>query len=366
MKVMHISTQEKWGGGEQQLLYLIQHLENVLHIVFCPYHAPLHAKAAQLGIKTFPFTTVFSWLQNLTLPYRIWSLVRQNQPDVIHAHDSKAHTLVWLASCLWRIKTPLIVSRRVTLGKHRNYLSRIKYNHPSIVYYICVSEAVRHSLQKVVKQNEKLKVIYSGIHPSRFPYRSPINYIRDEFQIPQHIRIIGNIASLVPAKDYATFLTTASLLIQQRSDLRFFIVGEGPERKKLEELAQQLNINNYVIFTGFRKDIENILPSFDIFLFTSQSEGLGTIVLDAMVCGVPVVATRAGGIPEMIHHPENGLLADPGDAAALAEAVSRLLEDETLRKKITRRASAWVKEFEASRMATLTFKIYKKTVNINP
>lgn len=170
----------------------------------------------------------------------------------------------------------------------------------------------------------------------------------------------------MPAKDYATFLTTAFLLIQRRSDLRFFIVGEGTERKKLEELAQQLNINDYVIFTGFRKDIEYILPSFDIFLFTSQSEGLGTIVLDAMVCGVPVVATRAGGIPEMIHHLENGLLADPGDATALAEAVLRLLEDETLRKNITSRASAWVKEFEASRMASLTFEIYKKTMNINP
>lgn len=366
MKVLHISTQEKWGGGEQQLLYLMQHLENVLHIVFCPYHTPLHLKAKHLGVQVFPFSPSLSLLLNLTLPYRIWSLVRQNQPDVIHAHDSKAHTLAWLASSIWGIKTPLIVSRRVTLGKHRNNLSQIKYNHPSIAYFICVSEAVRHSLQNVVKQNKKLKVIYSGINPARFPYQAPISYLRDEFQIPQFVHIIGNIASLVPAKDYSTFLSTAALLIRKRSDLRFLIIGEGPERKKLEELAQQLNINNYVIFAGFRKDIESIMPSFDILLFTSQSEGLGTIVLEAMVCGVPVVATRAGGIPEMIHHLENGLLADPGDATALAEAVLRLLDDKTLRKRITNRATDWVKKFEASRMAASTYWVYKEALNYNP
>lgn len=365
MKILHISTRQNWGGGEQQLLNLLQYLSNESHLLLCPSEALLHPKAKNTGKQTFTFPPLPQLVQIITLPFRLWSLVRQNQPDLIHTHDSTAHTIAWLAAYLWGIKTPIIVSRRVTLGNHKNFISRLKYNHPSISAYLCVSEAVRQSLWGVVSQINKLKVVYSGIDPARFPYKSPCSFLKDEFKLPAHIRLIGNIASLVTAKDYPTFLQAAAILLKKRNDLRFIITGDGPEGEHLKALSKQLNISPYVIFTGFRSDIEKVLPSLDVFLFTSKSEGLGTIVLDAMACGVPVVATRTGGIPEMIQHQETGLLAPAGDYQTLAESVARLLDDQALRTKIIRQAFTRVNKFHASHMAEQTLAIYKEILNIN-
>ncbi len=365
MKILHISTRQNWGGGEQQLLYLLQYLSHESNLLLCPSGAPLHLRAEKTRVKTFTFPQLPHLAQIIALPFRIWSIVRQNQPDLIHTHDSTAHTIAWLAARLWGIKTPLIVSRRVTLGKHRGFLSLLKYNHPTIASYICVSEAVRQSLIGVVGQNKKLNVVNSGVDPARFPYQAPARFLREEFQLPGHIRLIGNIASLVEAKDYPTFLQAAALLLKKRNDLRFIITGDGPQSERLKDLVMALNISPYVIFTGFRHDIERVLPSLDVFLFTSQSEGLGTIVLDAMACRVPVVATRTGGIPEMIQHEETGLLAPAGDYQALAESVARLLDDQALRIKIIQKALSLVNKFHASHMAEQTLDIYKKTLNIS-
>ena len=365
MKILHISTRQNWGGGEQQLLYLLQHLSDVSHILLCPAGAPLRLRAEKTVTKTFTFPSLPHLVQIIALPFSIWSIMRRNRPDLIHAHDSTSHTIAWLAARFWGIKTPLIVSRRVTLGKHRGFLSRLKYNHPSIASYICVSEAVRQSLLGVVGQSKKLNVVYSGIDPARFPYQAPARFLRDEFQLQDHIRLIGNIASLVAAKDYPTFLRAAAYLLKKRNDLRFIITGDGPQGERLKALAMALNISPYIIFTGFRNDIERVLPSLDVFLFTSQSEGLGTIVLDAMACRVPVVATHTGGIPEMIQHEETGLLAPAGDYQALAESVARLLDDQALRTKIIRQAYSHVNKFHASRMAEQILAIYEETLNIS-
>lgn len=365
MKVLHISTRQNWGGGEQQVLYLLKYLPNESHTLLCPTKSPLYEKARFPHVRTIPFLSLTHFLQLIFLPYKIWSLVRQIHPDLIHAHDSHSHTIAWLAAILWKVDTPLIVHRRVILGKHSSLFSKLKYNHPNINRFICVSEAVKHSLQEVVKKAEKLKVVYSSIEIAKFPFQAPCNFLKEELQLPESTKIIGNIAALLPAKDYPTFLATAALMLEKRKDLVFIITGEGPELIRLRNLTQKLNISNFVFFLGFRRDIERILPSFDVFLFTSQSEGLGTIVLDAMECRVPVVTTRSGGISEIIRDSQEGLIAEPGDSQSLAEKISLLLEDEIFRNKITNQAFNKVKSFEASRMATQTLSIYKEILNIN-
>ncbi|MGC8864287.1 MAG: glycosyltransferase family 4 protein [Bacteroidales bacterium] len=366
MRVLHISTSKSWGGGEQQVLYLLKFLSSEEHVLLCPDKAPLKEKARETQTQILMFRSLPQVMQMIFLPFGVRYVCWKYKIQIIHAHDSHAHTLVWLTSMLPGLQIPIIVSRRVTLGKHRGILSTLKYNSNRITHYICISEAVRESLKDVVKKSNKLKRIYSGIDPSRFPYQSPSPFLKEEMGWPSRSKIVGNIASLVKAKDHPTFLKTAALLLEKRQDLRFVIVGEGPEKARLEALINELQISKWVVFTGFRYDIEKVLPSLDILLFTSQSEGLGTIILDAMSCGVPVVATNAGGIAEIIHDGENGLLVEPGDASAMAEAVFRLLNDEGLRTKIIRNASIHVRNFNARNMAAQTLQIYSETLNISP
>lgn len=365
MRVLHVSTGTSWGGGEQQVLYLLTFLSEVEHVLFCPNKSPLGEKARATRARILTFKNLPHLVQMIFLPFRVWHITRKYRIQIIHAHDSHAHTLVWLASRLPGNKAPIIVSRRVTLGQHRSILSTIKYNAPRIAVYICISEAVRESLKGVVKKTDKLRLVYSGTDPSRFTFRSPAHFLREELGWPSEVKIIGNIASLVPAKDYATFLKTAALLLEKREDLRFVIVGEGPEKARLRALAAELHISQRIVFAGFRSDIEKVLTSLDILLFTSRSEGLGTILLDAMVCGVPVVATRIDGITEIIQHEINGLLASPGDASGLAHEVFRLLQKEELRTQIIRNAYLRVRDFDAQNMATQTLRIYSEILNIN-
>lgn len=366
MRVLHVSTGKIWGGGEQQVLYLLTFLSQEEHVLFCPEKSPLGDKARATRARILTYRPLPHLVGMVFLPFWLWYVTRKCRIQIIHAHDSHAHTLVWLLSLLPGNKAPLIISRRVTLGQHRGILSNRKYNSPRIAHYICISEAVRESLKGIVKQSDKLKLVYSGTNPSRFAFRSPAPFLREELGWPSGVKIIGNIASLVPAKDYPTFLKTAALLLEKREDLRFVIVGEGPEKARLEALARELHISQWVVFAGFRSDIEKVLPSFDILLFTSRSEGLGTIVLDAMVCGVPVVATRIDGIAEIIQHEVHGLLASPGDAAGLTRAVLRLLEEIELRTQVIQHAYLRVRDFDARNMANQTLRIYSETLNIKP
>lgn len=366
MRVLHVSTGKNWGGGEQQVLYLLTFLTKEEHVLFCPKKSPLGEKARTTRARILTHRPLPHLVRMIYLPFRVWYITRTYRIQIIHAHDSHAHTMVWLASVLPGNKAPIIVSRRVTLGQHRGILSTRKYNSPHIANFICISEAVRTSLKGIVKQPDKLKLVYSGTDPLRFTLRSPVSFLREELGWPLGVKIIGKIASLVPAKDYPTFLKTAALLLEKRDDLRFVIVGEGPEKARLKALATELHISHRVVFAGFRSDIEKVLPSIDVMLFTSKSEGLGTILLDAMVCGVPVIATRIDGITEIVQHEINGLLASPGDALGLAGAVLRLLEDEEFRTQIIQSASLRVRDFDARNMATQTLRIYAETLNINP
>ena len=124
-------------------------------------------------------------------------------------------------------------------------------------------------------------------------------------------------------------------------------------------LVQEKGLQNDLIFTGFRNDVPDILPEVDLFLITSKTEGLGTTILDAFAAGVPVVATKAGGIPEIVRHRETGLLADLGDSQVLATYLHEMLNDAALRGGIIERSKQWVRMFSKEKVAEETLKIYR-------
>ncbi len=353
--ILHISTARTWRGGEQQLTYLYEELntKNIQQILLCAKNSVIEQYFIS---KTYKHCSVRKGSNiNLLFARKVREICRGHEIDIIHVHDSHALSFALLAADFFGNGASLVVSRRVDFPVK----SKRKYNHPNIKKILCVSDAIREITGRDIVNKSALKTVYSGIDPGRFTAGCGSGILREEYNLSSDFKLIGNIAALAPHKDYFTFLDTAELLVKEDLQARFFIIGEGKLEKRLKRYAQDRGITDHVIFTGFRSDIPRVLPELDLFLTTSETEGFGTTILDAFACRVPVVATDAGGIPEIVEDNVTGLLGGVKRPEALAAGVKRILSDGTLRDRIVSRAYEKVKSFTKEVMADKTLEVYQ-------
>jgi glycosyltransferase involved in cell wall biosynthesis len=222
-----------------------------------------------------------------------------------------------------------------------------------------VSRAILGVLESAGVERERLRLVYEGVpEPARVPGgREALASLG----VPQHAQVIGNVAALTGHKDHATLLEAMALVRARKPDARLVICGEGELRGALEARARALGIADRVLFAGFRRDLDRLMPAFDVFCLSSHLEGLGTSLLDAMALGLPVVATAAGGIPEAVEDGATGRLVAPRDARALADALAEALGDE-------RQLAAWgeagrrryLECFTAERMVDETLRVIEE------
>lgn len=359
MNVLHISTPMSWRGGEQQLAYLIEELskKNISQLVVCSAGSEMekYCQNNKINFTSQPKPISIS----LFSAKRISAICKKFGIDLIHAHDSHAHSVSVLSASLFGNKTPVVLSRKVDFPINRNWFSRYKYNHRSIKKIICVSEAVKNVLSPDIKNKNVLASVYDGIDLKKFKYTAS-GILRYGFSILPDELIIGNVAAIAPHKDYFTFVNTAEILLKKNLNAKFLIIGDGPEKTAIESYIRSKNLQGKIIMTGFRNDIPKILPELDMFLFTSKTEGLGSSILDAYLCNVPVVAASAGGIPEIVQNGKTGLLSPPQKALLLAENVLKLIADPELKKSLTENAKEFVTNFSKERTAEATLSVYKE------
>lgn len=357
ISVLHVATARSWRGGEQQLAYLTSELvkKKIRQYVLCTVGSPMEIYCQENGIPFF--TSPKRSSVDISYAKKIKDICKSNAISLVHAHDSHAHTFSVIAA-LFGNKSNIIVSRRVDFEISPGPFSKYKYNHPSVKRILCVSEKIKQVIAGAVSDPSKLVTVHSGIDFSRFVNKKNTHRLHREFNLPEKARIIGNVAALAPHKDYGTFIKTAALLKDPLPDTYFVIIGEGDERNKIEKLIKENDLNDRIILTGFRTDIADILPELDLLLITSETEGLGTAILDAFACKIPVVATAAGGIPEIVIHEKTGLLAAVGDAVALASQVLRLLNNPDLKKNMVEGASVHLNDFTKETTATKTVAEY--------
>jgi len=358
MKVLHFSSAQTWRGGEQQIAYLFEELEKlgVQQWIFCRKGSKL---AAHCLFKNWPHFTYWKGFSiNPIIGFQLKKLCTQLSVDLVHLHDSHSHTFAYMSALIGN-QTPYILSRRVDFPVKRTMLSRKKYNHPSIKTIISVSHKVQDILAPAIGDPTTLKVVHSGIDLSKFKYENT-KILRKEFGIPDTTSIIANVAAIAPHKDYFTFVDTAAILLQKQTNFHFFIIGaDGGEGTDIQAYIAKKELQAFITLIGFRKDIPQILPEVDVFLFTSKEEGLGTSVLDAMACGVPIVSTDAGGIPEMIRHQKNGLLASVGDSQQLAKHVETILTQKEMTNQFIKNGEEVVRSFDKIETAKKTYHIYR-------
>lgn len=362
---LHIDTARTWRGGQNQALLTVTGLRALGHRAELVAHPDgvLRRRAAEGGgvIPLAPRTEM-----DLTAAWRLARVLRDLRPDILHAHDPHGVAMAALARSLGRPEPSpfLVASRRVDFRIRQNAFSRWKYRQVDV--FICASECIRQMLVADGVEPDRALTVHEGIDIGHVD-AAPVADVRAAFWLPHGAPIVGNIAALVPHKGQRYLVEAAALVVRRMPDVRFLIVGDGELRAPLEQVVRREQLERHVIFTGFRPDVLSLLKGFDVFVSSSVTEGLGTSLLDAMAASRPVVATRTGGIPEVVVDGETGLLVPPRDAGALAEAIIRLLGDGALRRTFARAGRQRVERlFSADRMVAGTLAVYERLAGRTP
>jgi len=280
-------------------------------------------------------------------------LINVEKPDILHCHSAHALSVGVMARFFSKQKPKIIASRRVDfrIKSRRKYLSADKI--------ITVSKAIKKILVKNGIPEGRIEVVYSGVElKSR-----EADCLKKEFNLSEKDFIVGNVAALTHQKDHKTLLKAVSLLVRNNENLKFFIIGEGVLHNGLVKLSKELGISEDVIFTGFRNDVANFYSLFGIFVSSSAWEGLGTSILDAMLSGVPVVATAVGGIPEIIEDGVDGFLVPHLNPLKMSEKIDALIKNAALREKFSQNGIRKAMKFSVEKMVSGSLEVYKKLIN---
>lgn len=358
---LHIDTARTWRGGQNQVLLTVNGLRAAGHRAALVAHPDgvLRQRAAE-GLELVPLAPRSE--VDLRAAWRLARVLKQLRPDVVHAHDPHG---VAMASMAVSFNAPsgsprpaLIASRRVDFHLKGNSFSRWKNR--QVDCFIAASEAIRQMLLGDGVAPDRAVTVHEGIDVDHVTAAPPVN-VHEAFWLPHHAAVVGNVAALVPHKGHRHLIDAAHLVVQQLPDTRFIILGEGELRESLERQVREYHLEKHVLLPGFRTDVLGCLKAFDLFVLSSVTEGLGTSLLDAMACRRPIVATTAGGIPEVVDDGTTGLLVPPRDQRLLADAIVQLLRDKAARVRMGAAGYERVcQRFTVERMVAETAAVYAR------
>jgi L-malate glycosyltransferase len=255
-------------------------------------------------------------------------------------------------------RPPLVISRRVDFHLRRNAFSRWKYRQVDAA--ICVSDAIRAMVIEDGVAEASAFTVHDGIQIEHVQSQ-PAADVRKEFWLAPGSLVVGNIAALVPHKGQRYLVDAAPAVVRALPDTHILIFGEGELEQALLRQIRHLGLEHHVRLVGFRSDVLSLLKGLDLFVMSSITEGLGTSILDAMAASKAVVGTTAGGIPEAVENGVTGLLVPPHNSAALADAIVRLLQDESLRRRMGEAGLDRVRAlFSVDRMVEGTLAVYER------
>lgn len=362
-------------GGAQRFLYeFITHLDPFKYefLVAAGGRGELLEKMDKKGVKIISMKNFSNTpgLKNFLTLLEIFKLIKNFKPDILYLLSSEAGFIGSVAGSFYRFfsrnKKPKIIYRigGWAFKEPRNifikkiYLWAEKISVPFKDIIITNSEFDRHlAIKNKIVEPDKIITIYNGLDVDNLKFLSEKEAkIFIESKIPafsassadsagkKHSILIGTVANLYRNKGLEYLILAAQKLKNKGLDWQFIIIGEGPERSKIENLIKKSNLENNVFLTGFISDAFECLKAFDLFVLPSVKEGQPWTILEAMVAEIPIVATNIAGISEMIENEKSGLLVEPADPEALSLAIEKMLTHPSLAHETTQNASKTVKE----------------------
>lgn len=271
---------------------------------------------------------------------QIRAIIEKRNPDIIQTHNVKSHFLMRLSG-VWKTRKWLAFHHGYTTTDFKmrcyNQLDRWSLRRASRVVTVCGAFA-RDLAEKGVAR-ERIIVRHNSVNPFSPPDAAAIETLRSQF--PPEIPVLLVVGRLSHEKGHADFLAALDML-RHRTSLPFHavLVGDGPEQQRLEALRTRLGLEKAVTFAGLQHDVRPYYATATVVVMPSHSEGSPNVLLEAMAAGVPVVATRVGGVPEIAANEETALLTEPRNPEALADAMARMLSDPALRPRLAANAKA--------------------------
>ncbi|MCW2118139.1 glycosyltransferase [Flavobacterium sp. 7A] len=327
MELLHFTCSTVWRGHEQMIIDIYESLrDNELvknQIIVCPTNSKLFEVATQRNLKVIGID--FKSQYNLKIAKQLKHIVDINSSSIVLLHNSKAHTVGVISSVFCGLKIPLVLFRTLIKNVGTNFFRKFKYNYKGIKKIVCVSDPVVDILKATIKNHQKMVVVGSVVDTEKFIGQVKNGFLHKEFNIPSDYKIVGNVSAFCKVKDHYTWVNTVEELYKRGLKAKYILIGEGGLESEIKEYVKSKGLENEIIFAGFRNDVHQCIPEFDLFLFTSNNEATGGVILESYACKVPVVAARAGGIPTVLEHNETGLLAEVGNAIDFADKVEFLI-----------------------------------------
>lgn len=364
LSVLEIIESPSWTGAMSQTLDLCTGLSrrgSRVTLVTTP-GSILEARACEAGIDVVPMN-----LDSELNPVVISKLVRlvlSRSVDVVHAHRAHAHSLGLITAAVTR--RPFVISRRVAHRPKDNLGSRLKYTSRAVTRIVAVSGAVKDVLVDYGVDPARIAVVYDGTDPSTYRAGRDRARVRREFGVPDGAPLIGKVANFYQGwKGHDTFLAAARRVLDALPDARFILVGKSTDSDTMRSWVAAAGLSERVILAGYRTDVPDVLAAIDVLANCPRSrEGLSVAILEALAAARPVVATRVGGIPEIVRDGETGLLVPPEDPEALAAAIVRMLSDSALASRLGAGGAKLVREhFTLDSMVEGNERVYREVLS---
>jgi glycosyltransferase involved in cell wall biosynthesis len=336
--ILHTESSLGWGGQERRTLRELLGLsrEAFRPLLACQPESRIgeEARKRDLPVATVKMRGNFDPLA----VGRLWSLIHRHSVDIVHTHSSADS---WMASTAARLspRRPKVVRTR-----HLNASFNVRQIYTLMAdRVVTVGGATReYMIREKGIPADRVITIPTGVDLSVFdPERVPGD-LREELGIPAGAPVFGTVSVFRRLKGHQYLLEATGEILRAVPEAKLLLAGEGPQEKNIRNQIEELGIGRAIFLAGFRDDIPKILNTIDVFVFPSLQEALGTAILEALAMRKAVVASRVGGIPEIVEEGKTGFLVDPGKPAAIAEKVILLLKNPGLRRELGDRGRRFV------------------------
>jgi len=364
VNVLLLVTELNVGGAERVVAQLASGLSRDRYrvSVACLYDpGPVADEIRSAGIPVFDLAMRGKW--DVTVTGRFHRLLRHQRVDVLHSHLIHANLIAPFSGRLAGVPVVITTRHNVHIGPvWREWLNWCAKNGRDVA--IAISEEVRATeVERSGAPPSSVVVIPNGISVDRFaaPDQAAVTKLRRTWGVGADGFVIGTLARFHEQKGHRYLLDAQRIMLDRAPHTKLLLVGEGVLFESVRERASHLGIADSVILPGVRHEVPEILALLDLFVLPSLWEGLPISILEAMAAGKPVVATRVGGVPEVVVDGETGLLVPPRDPEALAGAIARLLRDPQLRHRMGQAGQERVREhFSVEQMVRRTETLYEE------
>jgi len=337
MKIAHINLAKGIRGGENQTLAIIEGLKSfdIEQVLVCRKNSDIEKRAKSAGIAILSIGKPF-----------LLNARKLKGFDLLHVHEGRSIYIAYLANILY--KTPYLATRRIPNIPHEKRVTNLAYKNASCI--VSLSRKIDEVMKEFVqcKRNEIIPSIARDLAPDKNEVKKLKKRFKGKF-------VIGHIGALNDHHKNQSLIIKAAKELKDHEEMVFILLGSGKDEKMLKEMASGLD---NVIFEGYKTNIADYYAIFDIFVYPSREEGLGSAILEAFGFKLPVIASDVDGIPDIVKDQKTGILIGPDDHMLLKESILSLYNDKNLKERLSQNGYEFRKEFSSQIITKKYFDLY--------